>query len=292
MRQLPPMQQHHPAVLAAQAHGMQAPHPTTSLLSPPIATLLQRWGSAGSAHTTPPDDATRRALRWNQWLGTVGAIRLSRALHAIDALPAHANDHHVMPEVTELKAAVEATKAEVVAFIHAPAVQPKPGRERADNSHLAPPDRGLEADLAVHGQRLMDIQKQMQTQLSALRAHLRSALTQGPRALQQLAALDAEMETLLGEREQRLWSFIPAQIEARWAHWHPQHALERPAPPDAPLQQGHQPGDWLRRFEQDAQALLLTEMQARLQPIMGLLAAAQDHHDRGHQPQQPSQVQQ
>ena len=41
-------------------------------------------------------------------------------------------------------------------------------------------------------------------------------------------------------------------------------------------QRWRQSGGWLWAFEQDLQALLLAEMQARLQPIYGLLEAARN----------------
>ena len=265
---------------------MQVLHPTLSLNSPPIAALLQQWGTPECPPTTQPDTATHRALQWGQWLGTVGAIRLSRALHAIDALPADARDHSEMPAACALKAVFERTKAEVVALIHAPAVQPKPPRERADNTPLAVSSLAFNADFSAHGPRFLEAQKKIQTKLSALRAHLRTALAQGPRALQQLAALDAEMEALLGEREQRLWALMPAQLEKRLAYWSQRlpQAHEHLSQANA-SQPGQPPGGWLRRFEQEAQALLMAEMQARLQPIMGLLAAVQDHPRFGKQPQ-------
>lgn len=255
---------------------MQAPHPTLFLHRPPIAALLQQWGEPGAGHHAPPDTATHRALQWSQWLGTVGAIRLSRTLHAIDALSADAQGQSAMPAVHALNAVFESTQAEVMALICAPAVPPKPMRARADNTPVMGTNTESDADFSVQGARFIEAQKQMQTKLGALRVRLRNALTQGPRALRQLAALDAAMDALLSEREQRLWAMTPNQLEKRLAHWHHQHQQTlQPADPLGPRPHRHPPAGWLRRFEQEAQALLTAEMQARLQPIMGLLAAAQ-----------------
>ena len=40
------------------------------------------------------------------------------------------------------------------------------------------------------------------------------------------------------------------------------------------------PGGWLFAFEQDLRALLLAELQVRLEPLAGLLEAAQSHDSR------------
>ena len=75
-------------------------------------------------------------------------------------------------------------------------------------------------------------------------------------------------------RRIRDWEDID-ELEKRLAALHRQHecALEQSGRTDDP-QQWRKTGGWLWMFEQDLQALLLAEMQVRLQPIMGLLQAA------------------
>ncbi len=115
----------------------------------------------------------------------------------------------------------------------------------------------------------------MDVKLAALRAQMRQWLSRSTPALRQLAALDGVMEQMLGTREQRLWALLPGYLERRLAHRLQQHqqALQTSGQDDAP-QRWRQPGGLLWTFEQDLQALLLAEMQVRLQPIVGLLEAA------------------
>ena len=114
----------------------------------------------------------------------------------------------------------------------------------------------------------------MEVKLAALRAQMRQWLSRSTPALRQLAALDGVMEQMLGTREQRLWALLPGYLERRLAHRLQQHqqALQTSGQDDAP-QRWRQPGGLLWTFEQDLQALLLAEMQVRLQPIVGLLEA-------------------
>ena len=217
------------------------------------------------------------AEQLGQWLGTVDAVQLSRALHAIESLPQGIKSAAL--DVQALDRLVHKARADLSALLTAQAAPPRPLRARADNTPVEQPDPQADADFAAHGPRYLDLQKQMDTRLLALRAQLRHALTQGAPALRQLAALDAVMEQMLCVREQRLWATLPGHLERRLAHRHRehQHMLQAAGQADAPLR-WRQPGGWLWAFEQDMQALLLAEMQLRLQPITGLLEAA--HHEK------------
>ena len=246
-----------------------------------LVALLQQWARAElragppplSRQPPPPDVAEQLG----QWLGTVDAVQLSRALHAIETLPQGARAAAL--DVQALDRLVHKARADLSALLTAQAAPPRPLRARADNTPVEQPDPQADADFAAHGPRYLDLQKQMDTRLLALRAQLRHALTQGAPALRQLAALDAVMEQMLCVREQRLWATLPGHLERRLGHRHRehQHMLQAAGQADAPLR-WRQPGGWLWAFEQDMQALLLAEMQLRLQPITGLLEAA--HHEK------------
>lgn len=244
-------------------------HP--SLKSTRLVALLQQWAPAERGRAQPADTAEQLG----HWLGTVGAVKLSRALHAIESMPAAQPSQGGMPDLRLLDKALQATRAEVMALIQAPVTPLRPARERADNTPVAEPDPRLGADFSALAPRYVALQKQVEIKLSGLRMQMRTALSKGNHALRQLAALDAVMEQILGEREQRLWALLPNQLEKRLAALRSEHehALKRSGQADAP-QQWRKAGGWLWVFEQDLQALLLAEMQVRLQPIMGLLEAA------------------
>lgn len=264
-------------------HGMTLHH---RLNSSRLVVLLQQWARddgarAGQTAAQPPAQPDV-AEQLSQWLGPVDAVKLSRALHAIEALPqeaAAAEQPGAPLDVRALAIFFEKTKTELAALLTAGIAPTKPLRARADNTLAQAPDPQMEAEFSAHGPRYLDLQRQMDTRLLALRAQVRHALTKGSVALRQLAALDTVMEQMLGAREQRMWASLPGQLERRFAHQHRKHQqrLQTRGAADEPLR-WRQPGGWLWAFEQDLQALLLAELQVRLQPITGLLEAAQQEN--------------
>ncbi|MFT4242684.1 MAG: DUF3348 family protein [Acidovorax sp.] len=237
-----------------------------------LVALLAQWTQAGGAAPAPaPGDV---AEQLGQWLSTVDAVTLGRSLHAIEALPA---DLGRLPDVDALESAFQHTRAELIALASAPPTPPKPLRERADNTRAAAPDPAAEADFAQHAPRYLALQKQMDARLQALRAQVRQALAQGPRALRQLAVLDAVMEQMAAPREQRLWAALPGHLERRFAQLRQTHQerLQALGQDDEP-RRWRDGGGWLATFERDLQALLLAEMHVRLEPVTGLLEAARN----------------
>lgn len=247
-----------------------------------LVVLLQQWAREDCGRAGQPPQQQDVAVQLSQWLGTVDAVQLSRALHAIESLPESGGmvgTRGSACDAAALERFVQKAKADLTTLVTARAAAPKPLRARADNTPVEMPDPQADADFAAHGPRYLDLQKQMDTRLLAVRAQVRHTLTKGAPALRQLAALDAVMEQMLGAREQRLWASLPSHLERRLVHRHQRHqqALQTSGQADEPLR-WRQPGGWLRAFEQDMQALLLAEMQVRLQPITGLLEAA--HHEK------------
>lgn len=252
-------------------------YPLHQLNSSRLVVLLQQWAREDGERPAQPLPLDV-AEQLSQWLGTVDAVKLSRALHAIESLPHEAGatgPQGAGLDVPALDRQVQKARTDLTALMTAGVAAPKPLRARADNTPVERPDPQADADFAAHGPRYLELQKQMDTRLLALRAQVRHALAKGPAALRQLAALDGVMEQMLGAREQRLWTSLPGYLERRLAHRQHRHqqALQTSGRADEPLR-WRQPGGWLWAFEQDLQALLLAEMQVRLQPITGLLEAA------------------
>lgn len=262
------------------------------LNSSALVVLLQQWTQADAGAPARADVA--EAL--GQWLSTVDAVTLSRSLHAIESF---APDAPVAPGIVEtpqtpdagearspaldigaLEHAVQRTKAELTALASAQPAPPKPARERADNTRAQAPDPQAEAEFGFHAPRYLGLQKQFDARLLALRAQVRHGASQGPRALRQLAALDAVMEQLTAAREQRLWASLPAHLDRRLVQLRRAHQerLLALGQADDP-QRWRQPGGWLHAFERDLQALLLAEMHVRLEPILGLLEAARNQNN-------------
>ena len=70
-----------------------------------LVVLLQQWTREASERAAPPLPAAKPpgvAEQLSQWLGTVDAVQLSRALHAIETLPSQAGSAQRPPMVLNL----------------------------------------------------------------------------------------------------------------------------------------------------------------------------------------------
>ena len=114
----------------------------------------------------------------------------------------------------------------------------------------------------------------MEMSIRPLRFNIREALAKASPALEKLAGLDATLDKILRDRERQLLSKVPVLLRKRFEQLfreHQQKALES-GQPDNPAGRA-QAGGWLARFRNDMQALLLAELELRLQPAMGLIEA-------------------
>lgn len=193
-----------------------------------------------------PTEAPRRDLaeRLGEWLDVRGAI----ALHAThQALPAAALPRRPSrTDAAPLRAGLRGLRATLQHGIAAPPRQPI----GADDSHFGP----------IH-QRYLDQQRRMETGIGAFRAHVRQALAAASPRLARLAALDATLDQLIGGREQRLLSGVPAFLKTRFEQ----------------LRQT-QPDTWPEVFEQELRQALLAELDLRLQPVTGMIEALGQSH--------------
>ncbi len=127
-------------------------------------------------------------------------------------------------------------------------------------------------------------QRDMESGVRSLRARVRDSVARASPQLQQLAALDAAFDGILGEREARLLSTIPSLLEKRFHHLRKAHqqtllaAQQADDNPDAWMK----PGAWLARFCNELQAVLLAELDLRLQPAVGLLEAFNSEKSQQH----------
>lgn len=137
-----------------------------------------------------------------------------------------------------------------------------------------------ETDVASWRRRHAGVQQTMETALAALRGQLRAALAHASPAQARLAALDAVFGDALAHRETALLALLPGKLERHLERL--QGARDSAAPPNpptppapAPAGEPRQPA-WLAPFRQDLQQLLQAELELRLQPALGLLAAMHD----------------
>lgn len=233
-----------------------------------LVRVLGRWEAVGGPQTLRQDVAERLG----QWLGVRDAITLDAAHRAIQVLPgqwsaprgraAAAGAGAVAQTLDQEVQRVRATLVQAIMAAPVPAPVARRGR------HALPPVEGgpaaatepdADAAFAPLRKRCSDLERQMDLRVDALRAHVRKQVAACAPALAQLAALDAVMQQMLGERMHKALSALPALLEQR--------CMPASAGAAAPV----------KAWEQDMQDLLLAELETRLEPVVGLTEALRRH---------------
>ncbi|VVE14077.1 hypothetical protein PCE31106_02776 [Pandoraea cepalis] len=222
----------------------------------------------------PPEAAPSLSDRMSQWLGWTDAIALSSALKSAPpaATPgahaaAHAAAHDPASELARVRADLAAAIARDCGLAAAPGGQIRTlsaaERQRAASF----------AEFPAYRQRYATSQQTMDTAISALRTRLRGQLARRAPHAARLASVDAVMERVMAARERTLLAGVPNLLEGHFVRLRDteQAAMAAPrvpgAPPLAPA------GTWLDTFHRDMQSILLAELDIRLEPIEGLIAA-------------------
>lgn len=126
-------------------------------------------------------------------------------------------------------------------------------------------------DYVAYRQHYVFLQKTMDTAISPLRVRLRAMLAARAGEMTRLAVVDALMERTLSPRERVLFGKIPTVLERRFRQLRDDDIAARSDGEDdsAPIAAG----PWLDVFRQDMRGVLRAELDVRLQPVEGLLAA-------------------
>ena len=232
------------------------------------------------------------AERLGEWLDFKDALALYSALNSAagrsppKATPAAALRAQLAQVRGDLAAAVAA----------AGAVQPG-GTNLALPTPLPTAAPESAADFAPFHRYYLAHQRAMAGAIGPLRASARAVLSGQSAALKQLAALDAVLDQALAAREASLLATVPVLLGRRFAQLCEAHQREREAasdtarqavaggpaatgegaagagaPPDDPAR-WMQSGGWLARFCAEMQRVLLAELDLRLMPVVGLVAA-------------------
>ncbi|MBT9595791.1 MAG: DUF3348 domain-containing protein [Vitreoscilla sp.] len=200
-----------------------------------------------------PESRQAFAERLSQWLGWADAISLSAALSSgTPPAPMAASAPGAADKDAADPARVRAGLVKALADAGAAATM---------NNAAADPADG---DFSPHRRHYHAQQQAMEHAIGPLRNRLRARLAGRSPAMARLAAVDAVMDQVLGPRERALLSTVPVLLERRFEQLRLQHAPEGPAP------------GWMHRFRQDMHSVLLAELEIRLQPAEGLLAALRE----------------
>lgn len=227
-----------------------------------LVRLLNTWA--------PMDvDASRPdfAARVGQWVGVPDAITLHATHQAVRPSkwprPQLARPEHALAVAAEFQR-VRTALAQAIKT-HDGGSGPEDGSAKAANSPTFAPYR----------RRLQALQHHMDMRIVALRDQIRQVMTTSSPELAQLATLDAALEQILREQQQKLLATLPVFAERRFEHWR----KCRPGGPDDPdtTQPAAPPGSAVAggraAFDKELQQLLLAELDDRLEPILGLVEA-------------------
>ena len=239
------------------------------------------------------------AERLGAWLGWADAISLSAVLNG--AAAGTAEPQPATPFSIALALAAADESAHSVAVGQAARVRADLIRSISVDSLFMTPKPGLpslpvqvpasvpastaasdsEADFLPYRRSHARHQRAMATRIASLRIDVRTLLAQTSPALGRLAALDAAMDEMLGVHERGLLSTVPAMLQKRFDKLHrAQPAALQPATA------AHRPAAWMQGFGKDMQAVLLAELELRMQPVEGLLEAlGQEPSPQGKKPQ-------
>lgn len=213
------------------------------------------------------------AERLGEWLGVFDAITLHAAHQAIHAPDDKKPSNALLTRGPTLEDEFHRVRTTLVKAIMASGAPP--GGKRV-GSYAPQPEAATETDpgYAPYHQRYLAQQRQMALRIDALRAYVRQAITKVSPQLGQLASLDTVMEQMLGGREQKLLSTVTVLLERRFEHLRKTDERELAAAQqqDAPAL-SPQAGGWQDVFGQEMQAVLLAELEVRLQPVAGLIEA-------------------
>lgn len=219
--------------------------------SPALVRLL---AGLADAEVSAPEQPLAEQL--GQWLGWADAIALSAALNG--APPAVAAGA-ALPEGAGQGeyALLRANLQDAIRAVNTPTVRHRGawGAAEAARASILP------VDYVTYRGRYVALQQKMETRIAELRARLRAMLAGRTPEMARLALVDAAMEQALAYREQTLLMCVPILLEARFERLRQAHEAEQ---------------TWQELFRKDMQSVLSAELDLRLQPIEGLLAALRD----------------
>lgn len=224
-----------------------------------------------------PESKQSFAERLGQWLDFADALSLFSTLNADEAgalasppaAPPYANDgprqafarvHAGLADSITTDGVRKAARARVEL--------PTPATQASVESA---------ADFAPYHRYYLAHQRDMNARIGPLRATVRTVLSEHAPDLKQLAALDAVLDQALAARERNVLATVPVLLGRRFTYLFAAHQAARVdvQTTDDP-QQWMRPGGWLAVFCAEMQAVLLAELELRLQPTAGLIAAL-DH---------------
>ncbi|WP_332671978.1 DUF3348 domain-containing protein [Aromatoleum sp.] len=213
------------------------------------------------------------AERLGQWLDIGDALALFSALDA-GSQPAEVPSKSPAADIRAVRGPFTRVRAALVNSITG--VAGAEGDKVRIELPVPAPNETVEraADFAPYHRYYLAHQREMAARIGPLRTEARTALGRRSANHARLAGLDAVLDKALSARERDLLATVPALLGRRFARLHDAHqarfAEAQAADDPSRWMQG---GGWLAIFCADLRAVLLAELELRLQPVAGLLAA-------------------
>lgn len=238
--------------------------PRTRFTDPALVRLLAELTRLDAGQAQPA-----LADRLGQWLHWTDANALSMALDDVPAAPAvpawpdaGSGEAKALAQLRRSQVAGIAQDSALVAPV-APAARPAAPPRRGAPVPTAPEEP---LDAAALRRRYQGRQQAMANAIEPLRARIRRAMDETSAPLAKLAALDAVMERVLAPRERALLGAIPVLLEQ-----HFERLLQAANAAEADAARALRSA--LGTFGPQMQAVLQAELDVRLQPVEGLMAA-------------------
>ena len=243
--------------------------PPTSFNSSSLVRLL------ASLDVVPAAASTQTfAEKLSHWVAWTDAISLSGALGAAASADAEVLPIGPLARVDSVVAQMQRLRKELTDSVAKDTIlsganwgKSRPaaaGPGAADNKDAA------EFDFAAYRRSFSAHQRTMEERIAALRVAVRAVASEQSAALGQLAALDAAMDRALGAHQRRVMANLPLMLEKR------SKAVQQPLQ-SKPLVKGDKPTSAPIKppagYGQTLQAVLLAEMEVRLQPVEGMIDA-------------------
>lgn len=236
-------------------------------------TTFNRSGLVRLLSETTPETIDQKydfGERLGQWLDFSDALALFSVLNAEAGQAASATG---ASSGTPLRAQLKRVRDNLGAAILADGVFGNDNLRLRFPTPLPGASPEAAADYAPYHRYYLAHQRDIGSMIAALRNQTRRVLMQGTPAQRQLAEIDASFEKALATRERNLLANIPILLARRFEQRYQAHRAALPAGSSDDPALWTQAGSWLEAFCQDTQAVLIAELELRLKPVAGLIAA-------------------
>lgn len=130
------------------------------------------------------------------------------------------------------------------------------------------------------------LQRQVDFEIQHIHAFVRDGASGLSTELAQLVLLDTTLSDTLNGHARKLFPVVPRLLGARFEFLRQQQQPLLDPEQDQPST-WIKTGGWLDQFRLDCHKLLLAEIDIRMQPVLGLIEAIEDHHNAQQQANQP-----